>query len=921
MAIEAGQQLLHYRLIEKIGEGGMGVVWRAEDTTLDREVAIKILPDLFTQDPDRLARFNREAKLLASLNHPNIATLHGLQQAGEVRFLVMELVEGEELSQRMERGPLPVEEALPIALQLAEALESAHERGVIHRDLKPANVKLTAEGNVKVLDFGLAKALKPAEGQSDSSMSPTLTSAGTQAGLILGTAAYMSPEQAKGKTVDRRADIWAFGVILHEMLTGRLLFAGGSVSEVLAAVLMSDPDPNQLPANTPPRIRRLIERCLRRDPVSRLRDIGDARIALEEALAGHEWTMAAPPPAETARVPVVQAALWIAAGLVLGAGSVWLWSGSGAGPSEETISLAIPLPPTLRVIDHPPPRLTPDGKTAVFHATDVNPDIDDHDVRIYVRPLDVDELIEVQGSKGADATSALSPDGRWLVYVSPIAEDSTRRQLMRVPLDQSAPPQKIIDWPDEAGQMILWPKPDRILLFRTSDGALLPVSVSDGTLGAPVEIQSDTPPLDFEATDSLENGRYVLGHLASFDTSEYQQNAVLVDSESGTLKQLVDHASHPVLAPSGHLLFTRGDTLLAAPFDLSRLEITGGAQTVASGIWASGAWTGGIVDVSPGGHLLYGGGEVQGPTRELVIVTRDGVVTPWSDEKLEYNEVSVSPDGRRVGVQVDNIGQGDALLQIRVSDYDRPQFVTVVSIPGRDCTAPSWSTDSKILAYQCLGDDVREIYVTTEKLAAQPDPVFSVQTPTELRLVGFLAGDAHLLAWVSQEDGTGEFVSIPLDSGDAPQSSGKRLALEEKRLEPRALTPDGRWLIYSASQGGGRREFFVRRVESATSLGPRIPVFANAEGVVWGKTVHGGTYELFFERDSRLHSVEFVTEPTPRFSEAVAHDADFYRLGSAGADALPDGRLMMIRAPDTERGAAELRLVLHWTRELARRFE
>ena len=211
--------------------------------------------------------------------------------------------------------------------------------------------------------------------------------------------------------------------------------------------------------------------------------------------------------------------------------------------------------------------------------------------------------------------------------------------------------------------------------------------------------------------------------------------------------------------------------------------------------------------------------------------------------------------------------------------------------------------------------------MATEKLAAQPDPVFSVQSPTELRLVGFLAGDAHLLAWVSQEDGTGEFVSIPLGSGDAPQSSGKRLALEEKRLEPRALTPDGRWLIYSASQGGGRREFFVRRVESATSLGPRVPAFVDAEGAVWGKTRRDGTYELFFEHQSRLHSIEFATQPTPRFSEPVAHDADTYRLGIVAADALPDGRLMMIRAPDTERGAGELRLVLNWTRELEGRFE
>ena len=285
MTIEAGQSLLHYRIVDKLGEGGMGVVWRAVDTTLDREVAIKVLPTGMSDQPDRLARFEREAKLLASLNHPNIAGIHGIHQVDDTPFLAMELVEGEDLQQRLANGRLPLRRTLEVALQIAHAFEAAHESGVIHRDLKPANVKLTDDHVVKVLDFGLAKALAdPSDPGTSPSLSPTVTSGGTMAGAVLGTAAYMSPEQAKAREVDRRADIWSFGVVLFEMLSGRRLFQGEGVSETLAAVIMKDVEWGSLPADTPSRIRRLLERCLERDPKLRMRDIGDARITIQEVL-------------------------------------------------------------------------------------------------------------------------------------------------------------------------------------------------------------------------------------------------------------------------------------------------------------------------------------------------------------------------------------------------------------------------------------------------------------------------------------------------------------------------------------------------------------------------------------------------------------------------------------------------------------
>ncbi|MEK7330434.1 MAG: serine/threonine-protein kinase, partial [Candidatus Eisenbacteria bacterium] len=279
----------HYRLVEQIGEGGMGVVWKAVDSTLGREVAIKVLPEAFARDPERMARFEREARLLASLNHPHIASIYGLDSADGVRFLAMELVEGEDFAARLAGGAVPLAEALPVARQIAEALEAAHEKGVIHRDLKPANIKLTPGGQVKVLDFGLAKALEGEASAASSalSQSPTITGPMTGANVILGTAAYMSPEQARGQIADKRADIWAFGVVLFEMLTGRRLFEGETVSDTLASVLKSDPDWRALPRETPARVRTLLKRCLERNPKLRLRDIGEARITLDDAMRGN----------------------------------------------------------------------------------------------------------------------------------------------------------------------------------------------------------------------------------------------------------------------------------------------------------------------------------------------------------------------------------------------------------------------------------------------------------------------------------------------------------------------------------------------------------------------------------------------------------------------------------------------------------
>jgi eukaryotic-like serine/threonine-protein kinase len=413
LALIPGVRLGVYEITAAIGEGGMGQVFRARDTTLHRDVALKVLPDSFAGDPERLGRFTREAQTLASLNHPNIAHIHGLEESGGVRALVMELVEGEDLSQRIARGSIPIDEALPIAKQIADALEAAHEQGIIHRDLKPANVKVRADGTVKVLDFGLAKAVESAAGSSTNlSMSPTMTTpAMTQAGIILGTAAYMSPEQARGKAVDRRADIWSFGCVLFEMLAGRRPFdAGETVSDAVAAILKTDPDWAALPANTPPQIHTLLRRCLQKDLQKRLPHIGTARLEIDEALAPS--TAASTTPATPVRR---RAAPWVAAAAALAATAALLvfWAMGRTRPSGQPVRLQAGLGADVSLLTDQGAAavLSPDGQVLVFAAKRS----DTADSQLFVRHLNELAATALAGTEGA-RNPFFSPDGAWVGF-------------------------------------------------------------------------------------------------------------------------------------------------------------------------------------------------------------------------------------------------------------------------------------------------------------------------------------------------------------------------------------------------------------------------------------------------------------------------------------------------------------------------
>ena len=424
MPLDPGTTLGPYSITAKIGEGGMGEVYRARDTTLDRDVAIKVLPDAFASDPDRLARFEREAKVLASLNHPNIGAIYGLETSGDTRALVLELVEGPTLADRIKQGPIPLDEALPIAKQIAEALEAAHEAGVIHRDLKPANVKVKDDGTVKVLDFGLAKALAGDVSGTDLSQSPTVTASGTREGVILGTAAYMSPEQARGKLLDRRTDIWSFGCVLYEILTGRSPFLGETLSDTIAKVLGHEPDWQALPTDTPALLRRLLRRCLDKDPKERLRDIGDARVEIREAMTvplteAGEALAATSPSAGWRRMIVPLAFTGIVGSIVLAGVGGWNLRPSFSRESPSVIRFHEQLPDEqrFRAIEWPILAISRDGSQVAYNTT----------AGLYLRSLDERDATLVTGTEEPLTTPFLSPDGQWLGYWS-----SRDRQLKKI---------------------------------------------------------------------------------------------------------------------------------------------------------------------------------------------------------------------------------------------------------------------------------------------------------------------------------------------------------------------------------------------------------------------------------------------------------------------------------------------------------
>ncbi|HWI18116.1 MAG TPA: protein kinase [Vicinamibacterales bacterium] len=572
MSLNPGSRIGVYDITAPLGEGGMGQVWRATDSTLGRQVAIKILPDAFATDPERLARFEREAKTLASLNHPHIAAIYGFEKSSGMHALVMELVEGEDLSQRIARGAIPMDEALPIAKQIAEALEAAHEQGIIHRDLKPANIKVRPDGTVKVLDFGLAKGVQDPKtsGPQDLLNSPTITMpAMTMRGVILGTAAYMSPEQAAGKPVDKRSDLWSFGVVLLEMLSGRQAFTGESVSHVIASVLKSEPDWSALPADTPPPIRRLLRRCLEKDRKRRLTDAGVARLEIDESLAAPAADIVTPSPPVRPQARLTTVAPWVLLlATLVGVAALWPRGDVAVTPLVSRALIDFPQFAFSGARLGNLFALSPDGTRLVFAG---NPDGKN---KLYLRPLDQFEATAIPGTEEG-SQPFFSPDGNSIGFFA-------GGKLKKVSLTGGAPV-TLAEAPNPAGGS--WGADDTIVfapdqkgLVRTSAAGAPPKRVTErqgasGLHGAPL---------------LLPGGKAVV--FTNNESSLVRPAVDVVSLDTGEVKRLIDDGCCAAYATTGHLIYAHSTsgTIFAAPYDPQRPTVIGESARVLDGVMAGG---------------------------------------------------------------------------------------------------------------------------------------------------------------------------------------------------------------------------------------------------------------------------------------------------------------------------------------------
>jgi serine/threonine-protein kinase len=903
MTLDVGARLGPYAILSTLGAGGMGEVYRARDTKLDREVAIKVLPAAFANDSDRLARFTREARTLAALNHPNIAQIHGLEESTDVRALVMELVDGQDLATVIARGPLSLTYTLGVARQIAEALEAAHELGIIHRDVKPGNVKVRDDGTVKVLDFGLARVVDAAsEGRTTDG--PTVTAHATKQGLILGTAAYMAPEQARGRAVDKRADIWAFGVVLYEMLTGDRPFKGADVAETLASVLKDRPSLDALPASTPGRLKRLIARCLEPDVKERLRDIGEARVEIARTQAGvPDITDALSSPA-SARSSVTRMLPWALAAIFGIALIVSLLvrpepSFEARSPRKLMASAgaAVPLPTGTG----PSAVLSPDGTTLVFVGRETDT------TRLFVRRLDQLDAVVLAGTEGA-LHPFFKADGRWIGFFA-------ANQLKKVSLTGGAVV-TLCDAPDNRGGT--WSE-DGTIVFTGRPDTLMRVSEDGGT---PVRFGETTPGAFRRWPQALPGGKgIVYTDRAQIPGSARVMIAPLsggspkVAVPDGYFGRYVADTSAAALRAGrerGYLVYMRQGTLFAVPFDLDRLEATGQAAPVIDDVSTNVILDSAQLSFSSEGTLVYVSGDADTSLNPIDWMSADGKPSPLRAAKSAWSNPRFSPDGRKLAFQVSNAGQSD----IWVYEFGRDAMTQVTFDPSQD-VVPVWTPDGTRLAfssdrakpgifnmYWVNADGTGDV---TRLFESQETQVASSWHPSGEFLAFHQAGSntsADLMNQVGSNT-SADLMMLPMRRDNngrwAPGSAPRTfLALPGLQISP-MFSPDGRWIAYTSAERG-RLDVMVRPFHG--SGGPWMMTPAGGIFPRWSATASELLFQDSLERKVMSVAYTVVGDSLLAAAPRVWAPTNYVRgfgLNSVMYDLHPDGRRVAFAAAREQR--------------------
>jgi len=817
LALSAGVRLGGYEILSLIGSGGMGEVYRARDSRLARDVAIKVLPSDLAADHDRLARLEREAQVLASLNHPNIANIYGVDDSSGTPALVMELVEGPTLADRIAKGPIPLDEALPIAKEIAEALEAAHEQGIIHRDLKPANIKVRADGTVKVLDFGLAKAFEKTPIPGDLTQSPTVP-APTLAGVILGTAAYMSPEQARGKAVDKRADIWAFGCVLFEMLTGRRPFEGETVTDTLAAIVKNEPDWRALPPGTPAAVQAVLARCLRKDPAQRLHDVADGRLQMEEALKDPASSAAEVKPARNDR----QWVGWIAAVLLLGAALFFVSRSSTTSLSSNPVSFQV-FPPektafsgaSYTTVNVPSFALSPDGHALVFSA-----EVAGAKPTLWVRPMDLVSARQLAGTEDAQ-NPMWSPDSRWIGFFA----DS---KLKKIPAAGGAVQVIIPIAADFRGGT--W-GPDDTILFAYGTTPISRVNAAGGKTTSVTTIDASRQEGTHRFPEFLPDGQHFLYTIFG---SRPDQNGVYVGSLDGKIKKHLVHANtSAVYARPGSLLYVEGDTLLGQDFDAERLEVKGQPFLVAEHVGRDTGFKS-AVSASRTGIIAYAGTLSQ--NGRLTWIDRSGrALGSTSVAEGDYTDFRLSPDETRLAASL--VDPKTNSVEIWLTDLAR-NGTTRITAGGPVTAAPVWSPDGTRLVFRSNRTGFVELY---EKSAAGGGDTRAVLSSNAYRAAQIPSVNLVPSDW--SPDGRHIILSVP-----APESGNDLwlLPLGEEDKVARFISspademhgnfsPNGHLVAYTSNESG-RFEVYVETVPRSERK--------------WSVSTHGG-YEPRWRADGR----------------------------------------------------------------------